>query len=128
MKKIDAAILDGTKYITAWVVILSALTEAVFLIIGHWNFTVLFGNLLGASVAVLNFFLMGLSVQSALNKDEKAAKATMRASQIYRNLMILAVAVAGILLPFFSNWTVIIPLFFPRISIFFRPLFIKNKS
>lgn len=128
MKKIDSAILSGTKYIAVWVIIFSVLMESVFLVINQWNYTVLLGNLLGASVAILNFFLMGLTVQAALEKDEKNAKATMRASQLYRNLMILAVAVVGILLPVFSNWTVIIPLFFPRIAIFIRPFVCKNKS
>ena len=71
MKKIDPAILDGTKYIATWVLVFSILMESVFLVINQWNYTVLLGNLLGASVAVLNFFLMGLSVQSALEKEEK---------------------------------------------------------
>ena len=128
MKKIDSEILSGTKYIATWVIIFSVLMESVFLVINQWNYTVLLGNLLGASVAVLNFFLMGLTVQSALKKEEKDAKATMRASQLYRYLMVLAVTVVGILLPVFSNWTVIIPIFFPRVAIFIRPFVCKNKA
>ena len=66
-----------TSYIALATLIMSALMEAVFLIIGRWDLPVLFGNLLGAGVGILNFFLMGLGLQKALDKDEKDAKATV---------------------------------------------------
>ncbi len=127
MKKIDPTILKETKYIAAFVCVLSLLTEAIFLILGKWEYTVLLGNLLGALGGILNFFLMGLTVQSALTKDEKDARATVRASQLYRNLMLAAVALVGILLPCFHGVAAVIPLFFPRIAIAFRPLFLKKQ-
>ncbi len=128
MKKIDSAILKETRYIATWVLIFSLLTEAVFLIIGKWDYTVLLGNLLGAAAAILNFFLMGLSVQKAVNKEEKEAKTVMKVSMIYRNLLLLVIAIVGILLPIFSTWTVIIPLLFPRIAIALSPLVRKNND
>ncbi len=129
MKKIDDTIKRETGYIAAWVIILSAIMQSVFLIIGKWDYTVLLGNLLSALVAVANFFLMGLSVQSAVQKEEKEAKNTMKASQSLRTLMLFVAVVLGVLLPCFSIWTAIIPLFFPRIAIVFRPLFDnKNKQ
>ena len=128
MKKIDDAVIKETKYIAAWVLILSALLQAVFLVIGQWNYTVLLGNILSAAVAVLNFFLMGLTVQSAVLKEEKEAKTAMKVSQTYRNLLILVACIVGIVLPCFSTWTVIIPLIFPRIAIAIRPLLDKKQS
>lgn len=133
MKKIDSAIKKETLYIAAWVIILSALMQAIFLIVAqytslNWDYTFLLGNLLSASVGILNFFLMGLSVQSALNKDEKGAKSTMRFSQLYRYLLLLVVLIIGIVAPCFSNWTVIIPIFFPRIALLIRPLFEKKAK
>ena len=56
MKKIDATVLKETKYILFWALILSALMQAVFLIIRQWDYTVLLGNLLSGGSAVLNFF------------------------------------------------------------------------
>ena len=126
MKKIDPTVWRETKYIGAWVLILSALLQAVFLVIGQWDYTVLLGNLLSAPVAVLNFLLMGITVQSAVLKDEKEAKTAMKASQLYRNFLILVSCIVGIVLPCFSTWTVIIPIFFPRIAFAFRPLFDKE--
>ena len=126
MKKIDETILRETRYIASWVLIFSALTQAVFLVIGKWNTAVLFGNLYSSAISVLNFFLMGLSVQKALGKDEKDAKAVMKVSMLYRNLLLLVLTAVGILVPFLSTWTVVIPLFFPRLAILIRPLFKKD--
>ena len=122
-KKIDAVILKETKYIALWVVIFSVLMQAVFLMIGQWSYTVLLGNLLSAAVVVLNFFLMCLSVQRSLAKEPKDAKLSMQASQIYRYMLVVVVAVLGAVLPCFDMWATIIPLFFPRIAIALRPLF-----
>lgn len=128
MKKIDATVLRETLYISAWVLILSVLTQAIFLIIGQWDYKVLLGNLLSGSVAILNFFLMGLTVQSAVTKEEKEARSAIKLSQLYRFLFVVIVVIIGIVAPCFSNWTVIIPIFFPRVALLFRPLFDKKKS
>ncbi len=126
MSKIDKTVLSETKYIAAWVLIFSVLMEAVFLVIGKWNPTVLFGNLLSAVFVVLNFLLMGITIQRAVVKEEKEAKTMVKVSHLYRNLMILVVAIVGVALPCFNTVAVIAPIFFPRIAIMFRPLFDKK--
>ena len=126
MKKIDPTVLKETKYIALWVLIFSALMQAVFLVLRAWDYTVLLGNLLGGGVAVLNFLLMGITVQNALQKEEKDAQSAAKVSQLYRNLMLLVVALIGVLLPIFNTWAVLISLFFPRIAIAMRPLFHKD--
>ena len=118
-EKVDKTVIKETLYISVWVLILSAVTQAVFLIIGKWSLSVLFGNLLSGVTGILNFFLMGLTVQAALS---------MKVSQILRMLLIFAVAAVGVLLDCFNTVTVILPLFFPRIAISFRPLFNKKKN
>lgn len=123
MKKIDNTVLKETKYIAVWVLLLSALLQAVFLVIGKWDVTVLFGNILTGAASVINFLLMGITVQNAIHKEEKDAKNTMRVSQAYRFLFLVAVVVIGVALPVFNIWAVIIPVFFPRVAIFFRPFF-----
>lgn len=128
MKKIDSTVRSETGYIAFWVIVLSAVMQAVFLIIGRWDYTVLLGNLLGGCLGILNFFLMGITVQNAILKDEKDAKLTMKLSQGLRSLLILIITAAGVVLPYFNNWTAIIPLFFPRIAIMVRPLLDKRKT
>ena len=122
MKKIDPVILKETKYIAAWIVILSMLMQSVFLIIGKWNYTVLLGNIYSAAFGTLNFLLMGLTVQKALEKEEKDAKKFIRFSQLYRNIMLLLIMVLGVFIPFFNTLAVLIPMFFAGIAVYIKPL------
>ena len=102
--------------------------QAVFLVLGKWDFRVITGNLLGGGVAVLNFFLMCIGVQSAVEKEEKDAKNLIRMSQSLRMFLLLAIAAFGAAFPFFNTWAVLVSLFFPRIAIVFRPRFNKNEG
>ena len=128
MKKMDATVRKETGYIAIWVFLLSVLTQAVFLVIGKWDYTVLLGNLLSGVAVTFNFLLIGLTVQRALQKEEKDAKNFMKLSQTYRFLFLAIVLILGAVLPYFSIWTVMIPLLFPRIAIAFRQLFDKKMS
>lgn len=126
MKSLDPTVKRETLYIAATVLILSVLMQAVFLVINRWDLTVLFGNLLGGAAAVLNFLLLGITVQNAVGREEKEAKNLFRMSQTYRLFGQLIVAVIGYAAPIFNLWSVVIPLLFPRIGIAFRPLFNKK--
>lgn len=128
MKKIDATVLKETAYIFAFTLIFSVLMQAIFLIVGKWNYTVLLGNLLGIVAAVGNFLLMGITVQNALGKEEKDAKNLMKLSQMLRLLMLFVIAMIGYLVPVFSTVAVIVPYIFPRVAVALRPLFMKNKG
>lgn len=126
--KIDDTVRRECIYVAVWIVLLSMLLQAVFLIIGKWDYTVLLGNILSGAASFLNFFLLGITVQKAVGKDEKQAASAMKASQSLRMLMMFVVAVLGVVLPCFSVWTTLIPLFFVRIAIAFRPLFNKKEA
>ncbi len=126
MLKVDKTVLKETKYIGAVTVILSALLQAVFLLIHKWDYTVLLGNLLGALAAVGNFFLMGLTVQRAVKLDEAEAKKLMRSSQTLRNFGLFVTGMLGVLLSVFNTVTVLVPLFFPRFAILLKPFVDKN--
>lgn len=127
--KIDKTVIKETKYIALFVLILSVLMQSVFLIIGHWHYFVLLGNIWGAAVAIANFFVMGLFVQKAVTQDEKDAKQTIRASQSLRMVGVFILVVVGILIfkqtP--TRVAILIPLIFPRIAIMLRPFINKNK-
>ena len=132
MNKISRTIWKETAYIAVFVIILSMLMESVFLIIGKWNLTVLFGNILGAAVAVLNFFLLGLTVQKAVLQDEKKAAVTMKFSQMGRLFLMFAIAIIVFCVnkyaaPVFNLIAVVIPYIFPRIAIALLPAFRKTK-
>ena len=126
MIKIDDAVRKETKYIAFWVLIFSAVMQLAFFFSDHWDFTVLWGNLLSGVAVVANFFLMGLTIQKALEKEEKDARNFMKLSQTYRFLFLVAVVAIGA--GFFSLWAAIIPVFFPRVAILIRPFLTKNKA
>lgn len=128
MRPIDKTVQRETGYIAVSVLLLSVLLQAVFLVIGRWDYTVLLGNLLGGGAAVLNFFLMGLTVQEATTREEKNARSLMKLSQSLRTVALFAVAALGVLLNCFNTVTALVPLFFPRIAVAFRPLIGKKKS
>ncbi len=127
MKPLDPTVKRETMYVAAVVLILSVLLQAVFLVIGQWNLTVLWGNLLSASASILNFLLLGITVQNAVVKEEKEAKSLVKASQSLRLVFLLVVAVIGAALPaVFNLWAVLIPLLFTRVAVMLHPLF--NRS
>ena len=128
MKKIDSTVLKETAYVALVTLVLSALMQSVFLIAGKWNYTVLLGNLLGGLAAVGNFFIMGLTVQSALGMDVKDAKSRMKLSQMLRTLLMFIVAVIGYVVPVFSLLAVVIPYLFPRVAVTLRAFSVKKQG
>ncbi len=128
MKKIDSTVIKETLYVLGFSFIMSAIMQVVFLLVGHWDWTVLFGNLLGIVASVGNFFLMGLTIQSALEKEEKEAKNRMKVSQSLRLLMLLIVAVVGYMVPVFNTIAVVVPYLFPRVCVMIRSFVIKDKG
>lgn len=128
MRKINKIVWKETKYIAAWILILSAVMQAVFLMIGKWDYTVLLGNLLSGATAVLNFLGMGMTVQDAVEKDEAGAKQAMKASGMIRTFFLFVAVVVGVVSPWFHTVAVIIPLFFPRITITLRAVLDNKKG
>ena len=128
MKKLDPVVVKETKYILYFTLIFSVLMQAVFLIIGHWDETVIFGNILGIVASVGNFLLMGITVQKALVKEKKDATNLVKLSQYLRLLMLFGIAMIGYFLPFINTAAVVIPYLFPRIAIMIRSLTLKDKG
>lgn len=127
MNRIDPTVRRETLFVAGWVISLTTVMLIVYAAMGIFDMTVLAGALLGAATAVVNFLLMGLTIQGALGLEEKEARTRLRGSQNLRMLMQMAVAVLGAVLSCFNLWAVLIPLFFPRIAVTFRSHFLKNQ-
>ena len=113
----DPVVRKETIRIAIGTAVLSAVMELVFAAIGRWEPSVLFGNLLGAFAAVLNFYLMCLTVVRCVSLEKDRAALKIRASQTGRLFMLAAFAAAGALLPFFNIIAVLVPMLFPHIVI-----------
>ena len=129
MAGMDPAVKKETGYIAVWVVLLSLLMEAVFLIIGQWELPVLFGNLGGAVIVIGNFFLLALVVSKAVaqGQPDKAA-ARVKASAGLR--LVGMGALCALLIGVFKTnvFATLIPLLFPRIGLFFRPMIDRKRG
>ena len=127
--KIEKTVLKETRFVALWILIFSAFMEAVFLIINAWDYRVLLGNLLSGIIGVVNFLLLGITVQKAVNSgDEGEARRLMKSSQSIRLVMIFAVAVIGATVPVFNLWATLIPLLFPRLSMIIRGIQLKRSG
>ena len=122
MKKTDPTVKKETVWLGLWVLTGCVLMHGVFLMIGRWSLSVLWGSLLGALGAVGNFYLLGRTVQSAVDRGQDRARTLLKLSQTYRLLALLVLVVVGVVLPCFQTVAVILPLFFPRLAFFIRGL------
>ena len=111
-------------YIAAGTVVLSALVQIVWAVFFKYDLSVFLGGLWGGTFAVVNFVLMGLTVQKvARESDQLAAKRRMQASYQMRMILIILTTVLAIIVPGISWVMAVISLFFPRLTILVMPLF-----
>ena len=135
MKEIAPAVKTETIKVAVTTVVMTVLMWVVFAVFHilpgqdvPFDYRVIIGGIGGCAVAVLNFFLMGLTVQSVVNtEDEDAAKLKMRSSQPRRLLMQVLWVIACIAVPFIQIAAGIIPLFFPSIGIKLRAFLPQKK-
>lgn len=122
---VQPAVKKETRKVAIGTLICVALMWAVFGI-GHlavpeqipFDYTVILAGLIGGIVAVLNFFLMGLTVQKVVStEDEKQAAAKMKASYTQRMMFQVLWAILAIALPCFQFVAGLLPLLFPNIVI-----------
>ena len=117
---VQPAVKKETKKVAIGTFICVALMWAVFGI-GHavmpqkipFDYTVILAGLIGGIVAVLNFFLMGMTVQKVVSmEDDKQAAMKMKTSYSQRMMFQLLWEFLQLLLRAFSSW----PGFFPSFS------------
>ena len=126
--KLDPTIKKETGFIVAGETILVALMLAGFFVLRRFSLPVVFGALLGGLTAVGNFFLMGLTVQKAVDKPPEDRARLVRVSQSLRLLAVGAIAALAIAVFKFDIWATLIPLFFPRIIVTVRGLMLKDNE
>ena len=129
----DPAVKKETGYIAVWVILLSLIMEAVFLLLRKWDLSVLFGNLGGAVISIGNFFLMALIATRAMNRGVESGKPEEAAARVKATAMVRllgCVLLCVLLIAVFKTnvYATLIPMLFPRIGIVFWPKFNKNRG
>ena len=128
MAKLDPTVRKETVYTAVWVAVLSLVMEAVFLLLGRWDPSVLAGNAVGAAAAVGNYLLLGITVAKAVSGPADRAALRIRSSMTARLLAQGALCALAIGLLHTNVYATLLPLLFPRIGIAFRPLVDKKRG
>ncbi|WP_408628553.1 ATP synthase subunit I [Anaeropeptidivorans aminofermentans] len=110
-------VFKETKNIAIGVSILTAIMLLVFLILKKLTFYVFLSAFIGAILAILNFFLLGLSLNKAVNKEASNAKQYIQVSYSYRMIGLFIILAIGLYLKLFNPVAILLPLIFPRIVI-----------
>ena len=122
---VQPAVKKETRKVAIGTLICVVLMWAVFGI-GHlvnpvqipFDYTVILAGAIGGIIAVLNFFLMGLTVQKVVAlEDDKQAAMKMKASYTQRMLLQIVWGILAIAVPCFQFVAGLLPLLFPNIVI-----------
>ena len=130
MRKPDSTVLKQTARVALGVAALVALMLAVYAVIGRLSAAVAFGVLYSGALGVLNFFIMGLMVQSVTERmaekqrsDKEIEELTlqmqnrMKLSYNMRMIALFGLLVLGIAVFHFDALATILPSVFPSIVI-----------
>ena len=115
--KLTPVVAENLKKIALYNFGLTVIENAIFLLIGLWSKEVLFGSLLGYSATVINFLWLGISVQKAMEKDQKKAQMYMQTTYNGRLILLAVFFSAAIFIAVFIWIAAVIPFAFTRISI-----------
>ena len=87
---------------------------------GTFDYRVILGTLGGSIIAVINFTIMCLTIQKAVNiAEKKTMKAFIQGSYNGRLLLQAGWIVAAFLIPFVNVIAAALPLLFPNLTIFY---------
>ena len=125
-KKELRRIACGTALCTAVMWVLFAALHMVGWV--RFDSTVVLGGLIGSLVAIGNFAGICLVVEKIIDEqDEKRRKAKLQLSHNCRMLLQAVWVVVAIAAPCFQPFASVLPLFFPRITIYYLQITGKYK-
>ena len=128
--KPDSAVRRETARVATGVFALVAVMLAVYAVIGKFSVPALLGGVYTGLLTVVNFFIMGMTVQGITNRAAEKArteqeiveltlemKNRMKLSYNLRMIALFALLVAGIAVFKFDPIATILPILFPSIVI-----------
>ena len=114
VKRIACGTAAGSAMLVAAMLVLGKLG------VGKFDYRVITGAIGGCLIAVLNFALMCMTIQRAVNiGEQKAMKSFIQGSYNARLLLQAGWIVAAYLMPWVNVFTAAIPLLFPNLIIFY---------
>ena len=112
----DVIAQEGLRVIKGTAV-LDGVTLLVAICLGRFTLPILLGLLVGSCYAVLNFFLIGLAVERALQRSPRSARLFMVGQYFLRMFLTAVVIILGLKASCLHAVTVILPLFYPKLVV-----------
>lgn len=129
--KPQETVLRETRRIAVGVFSMLAIMLVVYAVMGRFSLAVVLGGLIGSLYAVLNFLLLGMTVQKVAEMregNEELARMQMKSSYNMRMVIMILLIVVAFALPFVDGLACMIPMLFPRLTILVLQLTGKIKD
>ena len=112
----DATLRETIK-IFKGIVVLDVIFIAIIYILGKFDIPMLQGILIGSVYALLNFRLIAVSLNRAVQRSPGRAQVFAGVSYVGRLALTAAIILAAIKVDYINAFGVIVPMFFPKIII-----------
>lgn len=129
--KPQETVLRETRRIAVGVFSMLAIMLVVYAAMGRFSLAVVLGGLIGSLYAVINFLLLGMTVQKVAEMregNEELARMQMKSSYNMRMVIMILLIVVAFALPFVDGLACMIPMLFPRLTILVLQLTGKIKD
>ncbi len=124
VKKETFNVALGTTIATVFMLVVFAVLHKIMPESVPFGLREVISGLVGCAVAVLNFFIMAISVQKVANtEDQDTARRAFTVSYRYRTMLQLVWGIISLAVPALNGAAGIIPLFFPSGLIKARGIF-----
>ena len=121
-----------TGIVATGVAVCTAVMVLIFVLLGKFSLSVLWGGLAGAVISIGNFFFMAvgasLAADKAENQDVKGGSLLVRNSYMVRLLILLIVLIACAKSGVFNLIALVIPLLFVRPTLTVAEFFRKKGA
>ncbi len=118
MSKIAPAVKKETTHIALGTSIGVVIMLIVFAVLHRFNAGVLVSALIGGALAVINFFMLGITVQKISDgQSEERGRKWMQFSYNMRMLVMVVWLIIAITVPFLNWVAAAVPMLMPRLTI-----------
>ena len=117
-----------TKKVAKGTAILTGISLFICLLSGKFDIPIILGFLLGSVYSVYNFYRMGKSIEKSFNMPSHKAQGYMTSQYFLRLLCTGLVIFIGFWVDYINYFGIIIPLIFPKLTIFFSEIFRKEEK
>lgn len=123
----DNVVKKEIKCISLFTLVFSVIMQVIFLLLGRYDYTVFLGSVYGGLLSILNFALLGLTVQKLANEPESdKVRKDFTSSFRSRSCILIVFTIIGIVCHAFNSVAVILSILCPKIYYLLIPFVRKD--